>query len=306
MLNIRFSSVRAFALPLVVASLVLGSGTVFASSLIGSRTTSITLDISANKTAYIVGLTQSEASSVTGSNYLTTIKPYDAEKTGKGDTLHCWAATSANMLAYTGWGNVNGFRTEDDIFAYFTSNFTDDGSNTGYGNQWFMTGRYNAPMNWAQLTTTGSGGFWPNESIDYGYKSVYSDGVSGLQSLLGYLQKGYAVGLSIGWYGSVGRDGGHAVTAWGVTYDSAGNFLSLLISDSDNNYGRGVNAPDTLNELFLVYNAAGYYTFSNSGWGTGRLDGFNYLAAMPVPEPPAFMLFGLGLIGMILMRRKMA
>jgi len=125
---------------------------------------------------------------------------------------------------------------------------------------------------------------------------------------------------------------GHVLTLWGVTYDNAVNILSILVSDSDNSYGRGgASAPDTLNEIFLRYNASGnYYSLLNysfiGGYSDNRLMSFTYLSKMPslptvayvpplpiidppmpaIPEPPIYLMFGLGLVSMALMRRKMA
>ncbi|MDR2014889.1 MAG: PEP-CTERM sorting domain-containing protein [Azoarcus sp.] len=316
MLNSRFRLLHAFVFPLAAASLVFGPSAAFASSLIGTRNTSMTFSVNANdifpnRTAYIVGLTADEASRVTASNYLDIIRPYDAEKTGVGDTNLCWAAAAANMLAYTGWGNVNGFKTEDDIFSYYRNSFTDMGGDPDFALEWFAKGSY-TPIGWnewAQPTTADAGNFWPNANISFGYIE-YSDW-SSKDLLLPYLQDGYAVALTIGLYDEDGeRTGGHAVTVWGATYDNNyGKLMSLLVSDSDNHYGGGVDAPDTLNEFFLGFTPDGnYYTLDSNGFRVGRWEGFAYLAmaVTAVPEPPAFLLFGLGIISMALMGRRKA
>ena len=303
MLNARRPLVHA--LPVVAACLVFGSSTAFASSLIGSRNSSVTLDLGSNITAYITGLTASEAGSVTASNYLSIIHPYDAEKTGLYDTNLCWAATSANMLAYTGWGNVNGFQTEDDILAYYAANFTDMPGNQQYANEWFLSGNYQPTdwAGWAQLTTAGGGNFWPGVNVSYDYVNVYEEATK-LDSLLTYLQDGNAVSLMLAHYDNGQRSYGHAVTAWGATYDNAtGHLVSLLISDSDNDYGDGAFADDTLHEIFLVFDAvSGHYSFSNYYPG-GVFESFNTLASA-VPEPSVYLMFGLGILTMTLMRRK--
>ena len=65
------------------------------------------------------------------------------------DTLQCWAASCANMLWLSGWtdGLVNPrtnqpFSSEDDIFEYYNVNFSDEGSNTDRGIDWFFMGEY--------------------------------------------------------------------------------------------------------------------------------------------------------------------
>ena len=327
MLNARLPWVRAFAFPLVAACLVSGSGTAFASSLIGTRNTSITFEVDAKRTAYIVGLTESEASKVTGSNFLSVIRPFDAEKAGPNDVNYCWAAANANMLAYTGWGSVGTLRTEYDIYSYYTTMFTNKGSDPYYGLQWFINGTYPVHYTWtqwAQLRYSGSGGFLRNANLRYGYVDISNRGAAGLNSALSYLQNDYAVAFTLGSFYNGQHLTGHVLTLWGVTYDSiTGNILSILVSDSDNNYGRGgANAPDTLDEIFLKYNASGnYYSLLNysfiGGYSDNRLLGFTYLSKMPslptiayvpaipaVPEPPIYLMFGFGIISMALMRRK--
>lgn len=307
MQEMRHSHVYVIAFSFVVASLVFDSG--IASAAIGTRNASATFSIDENRTGYVTGLTSSEATGVTGSNYLNIIKPYDAEKANSlADSRLCWAAATSNLLAYTGWGNVNGFQTEDDIFAYFTSNFTDFRGSADYGVEWFITGNYQ-PFGWngwAQITTANTGGFWPDAGITMdgpilGYRNMSDE--PGINSILTYLQGGYAIGLTVGWYEEGMRRGEHTVTVWGATYDNAtGELVSLLISDSDDDKYDGVNAPDTLNELFLEYNA-NYYGFLNANWEKGRVDGFTYLASA-VPEPPVYLLLGLGLITVGIVRRR--
>ena len=65
------------------------------------------------------------------------------------DSLHCWAAACANMLWISGWadGIVNPrtgvpFESEDDIFKYYNVSFSDEGSNTDRGIDWFFMGEF--------------------------------------------------------------------------------------------------------------------------------------------------------------------
>jgi len=298
---------RIFGASFIAACLVCGIGTASAAE-IGSRNSSITLDLGDSKTAFITGLSEAELANVTATNFLSIIHPYDAEKTRINDSNLCWAATSANMLAYTGWGAVNGFQNEDDILAYFASNFNNNAGNPYYSNTWFITGDYNAPntSEWAQPTNEDAGGFWPDADYSYEYIEI-NDESQKLNTMLNYLEDGYAISLIIGWYYGETRNSGHSVTLWGVTTDAEGNYLSLLVSDSDNNSGQGRDAPDTLNELFLSYNDAGnYYTFLNSSYQTGRLEGYVYLSALSaVPEPEITMMLSLGLVIMAVVKRRL-
>jgi hypothetical protein len=101
-------------------------------SPIGSKMYDVDVQMYGTTYAYLVGLSATDyyyilSAPSTWFNNLGILNPYDAEKSNQGDSYMCWAAVSANMLAYTGWGNINGFQTEDDIFAYFVEHFTDDG-----------------------------------------------------------------------------------------------------------------------------------------------------------------------------------
>ena len=91
------------------------------------------------------------------------------------DTLHCWAASCSNMLWLSGWADVltnedvknprTGlpFSSEDDIFEYYNVNFSDQGSNTDRGIDWFFMGEYflSGSANGAHTMYKPSGGLKP-------------------------------------------------------------------------------------------------------------------------------------------------
>lgn len=65
------------------------------------------------------------------------------------DAAQCWAASASNMLWISGWTKGltdpetgRAFESEDDIFAYFTNNFSDSGSDIDRGIDWFFMGEY--------------------------------------------------------------------------------------------------------------------------------------------------------------------
>ena len=71
--------------------------------------------------------------------------------TGEGffDSMHCWAASTSNILWVSGWAprivNPNTgkpFSSEDDVFEYFNSSFSDAGSEAKSGIDWFFMGEY--------------------------------------------------------------------------------------------------------------------------------------------------------------------
>ncbi|MDO5567012.1 MAG: hypothetical protein Q4G59_10185, partial [Planctomycetia bacterium] len=130
---------------------------------------SVDFMISETEGAFLTGVsdaeleTYSHAISVASSEQYYVGVFYDAEKTGIGDSELCWAGSASNVLFYTGWANEElGFNNEDDVFDYFRSHFSDYGSQTYYGIDWFLTGDYEATgwPGWAQPTSQG-GAFYP-------------------------------------------------------------------------------------------------------------------------------------------------
>ncbi len=264
-------------------------------SMVGDYYT-IDFALAGTQRAYLTGLTASQVIDLAeGISSFQTDVFYDAEKTDVGDTELCWAATCSNMLRYTGWGMVSDFQTEDDILAYFTSHFTDDGSTIEAGNEWFLTGVY-APDDddddddddeGSQLTQAG-GAFWPGahwnevggtlDAITL-HQSVNSDGklietadfsfnMEVVTTLTNHLQNGDAVGLGVEWMNqsTMEPEGGHAITLWGYAYDTAYTiydpeyYTMLFVSDSDdaNPAAGGIGgaaAPDQLQTYAISWDA---------------------------------------------------
>ncbi|MDR2642637.1 MAG: fibronectin type III domain-containing protein, partial [Planctomycetaceae bacterium] len=285
-----------------------GSPEPTAGSAIGSRKSiKANIQLEGTQFAFIAGLSQDEYNQfMGGSNDLSIVQPYDAEKyyVDGTDLNLCWAASASNMLAYTSWGDVNGFQNEDDIFDYFRENFTDRGSNQFLGLEWFFTGDYGTMVvdlegrpilgnpEWAQ-PTPGSGGLydnvtWNNHQLISGENivSVISSDISNaaaLQEVKSKLDSGYAIGLGIDW---LDVNIGHAITMWGFVYDTSmtgeSYYLSLLVCDSDN-YGRlddPHGAVDTLDRLDMRYDSSlGCYVFTNPpAYSTGKLSDYTWLA----------------------------
>ncbi|MDR1958641.1 MAG: right-handed parallel beta-helix repeat-containing protein, partial [Planctomycetaceae bacterium] len=263
-------------------------------SPIGSKSYSITVGVGGTLEAYLTGLTATEKNSIIAGSisFLSTLNPFDAEKIWSGDRNHCWAGTSSNMLAYAGWGSDKGFQTEDDLFNYFRSNFTDDAGRSYYGNDWFITGNY-TPTGWKDWAQpTGSGGLYS----DYNIQTVAADvcpmnSASGITNVVNNLKEGSAVGLSLGWFDQYhNRTGGHAITMWGAVYDTAKSntandyYVSLLVTDSDD--GSGVNAANVLKSLSIEYTSSyTSYRFSSYSGGNGYLENYTWLAQYPLANP---------------------
>lgn len=270
---------------------------------------SVTFSAGGTKMAFLTGLSLEEKTKIENGtitiNTLSQLNPYDAEKydvsrSYYGDIDHCWAKASANMLAYAGWGNVNGFQDEDDIADYFKNNFTDVGGSTFFGNEWYISGHYQPKVNgwqgWAmpKAGSTG-GGLFPNVAY-----SSYSgtEGIAApvsITSALEKLKEGTAVGLSVDWTNNLGvRQGGHAVTVWGMVYDTAylsrsnQYYVSLLMTDSDdsNNDSAPRSRPNRLQNHAIAWNYTyarfAFTSYGKSGNNTGFLREFVYLKQCPV------------------------
>lgn len=72
----------------------------------------------------------------------------DAEKDpNPGDDKLCWAATTANMLEWTGWGFVGPnsliLGGTDEFFQFFRSHVSDKGNLVPYGIEWWFHGELN-------------------------------------------------------------------------------------------------------------------------------------------------------------------
>ncbi|MDO4627627.1 MAG: YDG domain-containing protein [Planctomycetia bacterium] len=225
----------------------------------------------------------------------------DAEKewSNTEDDELCWAASLANMLWYTGWGNealatdADGnplFRNEDDLFDYFCDSFTDYGGHTYYGMEWFLTGNYHVQgdSNWSQVKNSENGGFYTG---DYKFISIMdlstANTLAGMSDMTTGLRNASAVSLGVGWYRSTTsteRMGGHALTVWGYVYDTAYSsadaayYAGLFLTDSDDT--QGTDARESVNQLCYIpirwdSSKNNWYFINHSSYG--YLDNFTIL-----------------------------
>jgi len=165
----------------------------------------------------------------------------DAEKTADNgdDNLMCWAASSSNILEWTGWGKVGGMTNTDEMFAHFQDNFTDAGGNPYYGWDWWFDGT-NDPQgvdSWAQDNAVGGGGFYPTLDI-LDYRRASSDDSQAMENIDTWLTDGYGTTLSLA--GNMA----HSITCWGfkTTTDTSGStsYTGVWVTDSDDSkYGNG-------------------------------------------------------------------
>lgn len=199
---------------------------------------------------YLTGLTQDNvseirqaiiASYVEGENFdLKNLGFIDAEKTepGDGDDNMCWAATTANLLTYTGWAAQADFDSSDDLFEVFIDAFENKGGNVKFATGWFINGISTPEL--AQ-PREGTGRYLPR----YHYNDLVEEfnlrqnAAEQLATVFDRLKTGYGASLSLNIYGSEGLEGGHAVTCWGFVTDvrypetSKDYYKSVLVTDSD-------------------------------------------------------------------------
>lgn len=226
-----------------------------------------------------------------------------------GDSELCWAATTSNILYYTGWAqHAEVFQnkddlTEDDVMDLFYNNFNDGAGHVRFGLEWFFNGNFGPDDTakyphgsktndaWARRKAGSTdGGYFPTCSPLYYYENYMadvtdtpsksktgSDDAQSIETALTRLREGYGVGLSMAWYeidekmGGYTRNGGHAVTIWGcIVKKDAAEF------DKDNYAALLIGDPDSdaVNDLNPIP--------ANYTVGTDRRTAPNKLCLMPL------------------------
>ncbi|HSV42138.1 MAG TPA: hypothetical protein VLH13_01840, partial [Methanomassiliicoccales archaeon] len=178
----------------------------------------------------------SDAEKIPGDDGAMNPEPY---LVGESDDLLCWAATTANMLEYTGWGFVDGMDTPDEMLDYFEVHVTDEGSKIWYGlSFWGFGFLYDPGDGWA--TSDGVGGnFWPTDMISY--MTYEDDTAHSMKDIEQNLASNRACGIEID---EVSGGGEHAITVWGVTIDdtiedidNAARYKGIWLTDPDDGKG---------------------------------------------------------------------
>ncbi len=211
---------------------------------------------------------------------------YDAEKSPSNteDDLLCWAATASNVLAWTGWGDVDGMTTADDNFAYYQDHWTDAGSLMRFGWEWWLDGTNSSQgwSGWSQVDVVG-GGFYPGDAYaDYAH--IASSPANSMATIDSYLNSGYGVGIGI--YGP----GGHAISVWGFNYTEGNpsDYQGIWVTDSDDSKYIE-DAPDQLH-YYEVENSGGSWFlqdyYGSDSWYIDVVAGLEQSPyAAPAPEP---------------------
>lgn len=207
----------------------------------------------------------------------------DAEKSpaNSQDDLMCWAAAASNILEWTGWGNVNGMTTTDQMFAYFQDHWTDEGGLMYYGWDWWFDGTNDSQgfSGWSQVDVAG-GGFFQQETFSQYFRRS-SNTQNAARTIRDWLQEGY--GVSLGVYGP----GGHAITVWGVRYDTGNpnNILGIYVTDSDDGKS-STNPSDQLQYYELEFSNNQWYLqnfYGSNSWYIGLVEGLARRGAVQSP-----------------------
>ena len=197
----------------------------------------------------------------------------DAEKLADAnDSELCWAATASNMLWLTGWvkdvtnpQTGEAFKSEDELFQFLISNYTNSGSRDYFGIKWVFDGvnivqatdgysivypenNSNDNSKSAQIKADTSETSYkdglisgmPAESVSDIYDSSTSSNVAALlEDSIELLKEGFAIGLAAFNYDDNGNSSnGHAITAMGYVKQLGENIVNaikgIFIADSDN------------------------------------------------------------------------
>ena len=178
------------------------------------------------ETVYLAGLTadnveeiQSEIiqSYVSGQPFnLTHLDFIDAEKASlkNTDSNLCWAASTADILAYTGWAKQAGFQNEDEVLALFANSYSNSGGYTYYALAWFFNNASivgNSGVSYAKiLNYPDSGGYLRNYAFDMVSSEDWLQNGDDMNNLLRHLKAGDGCSLGLALTSKSGGSGGHA------------------------------------------------------------------------------------------------
>ncbi|MBS1369155.1 MAG: hypothetical protein HPZ91_04270 [Lentisphaeria bacterium] len=175
----------------------------------------------------------------------------DAEKLmGIQDQDYCWAASTANVLTWTGWAENSqpAFANEDETFEYFIESWKNETGEQQDAFSWFLNGA-NATGNCA--VPVEGGNLYPTLDCKDYMITVTADEAGGdfAELLLSCFISGY--GVTFGIYSDQGL--AHAITGWG--FELKGKDIYLYYSDSDSDSWGGSSdrrdAPNRLSKTLL-------------------------------------------------------
>jgi len=224
----------------------------------------------------------------------------DAEKSPSDPANEmCWAAVAANVLDWSGWGQVAGMSTADDMFGYIRSYWANQAGLPGYAWDWWFDGTIKP----GKIVLPGGGNFYPTKDIN-NYHEVYSGTNEGMMAgIHDYLRAGCGVGIGV--YGF--PVGAHALTAWGVHYDplDPSNYFGIFVTDSDDDKDQ-TDPPDALHyyEVYLSTMGGPPTWFLRDFYGSDYAFIQFVEALAPIPEPVTVLGVSLALCGLVRYARK--
>ena len=283
---------------------------------VGSEYFSVTFDIpGTNQEVFLTGLIAEYVEELQGQiisgytsgadfdierlSFIDTEKTYEAD----GDDQLCWAASTADILTYTGWAAQAGFDNEDDVFEALIASYTNDGSNATRALTWFFNGSASGDNSGIDNGDTfsyitdypNSGGYLRDYAADTlnAYMNIY--GPDEIGDMFGRLRFGCGISLGLMVYTrGESTTGGHAVTLWGYSVDKTRaasdpeRYISIFFTDSDSDEvvdGDRRDAPNIMSNHRLVRDSAGYFYFNYDSRAVGYLDDYTYLLPY-TPDTP--------------------
>lgn len=212
------------------------------------------------------------------------------------DSLMCWAATSSNVLNFTGWtwdrDGDGALELYDDVYHEFLAEFENQAGGGAMAYEHYVN-KY-----WGDALSL-QGETW----LDY-FHQESNDSIL-MQTVAEFMNYNFGI------YVSITNDSGtlgHAITAWGYETDADGNFIRIAVTNSDRGYVSGVMVPmlQWYNVSFNADNSRWYLTDYGTDVYMRRIDAFaqNSLLA-DVPEPVTLVLFVFGLAGLARTGRRM-
>ena len=286
-----------------------------------------------------VGIANAAVDYVTGVSAASGWSDVNKTNVYGSDSLMCWAAAASNALVYTGWtgwdstangGTGGAYASADDIYAVFTAGWSNAAGNAMFAYEWWMTNRTESYFvdgggNSVKQFPSAGLNFYPGEVVQSGAGSVtgvvWTPGPNDIyNSINSYItaDRGLVAAIDVNAPGG-GGSYSHAITIWG--WDPVAEEIYITDSDDGMDALRTYDFYQSGGNMFID-NYSNLYTGStdvmiaqlvrlarndsnvqpNHPTNGGGDDG----NGTQVPEPASLLLFGAGLSGVMLLRKKMS
>lgn len=163
----------------------------------------------------------------------------DANPDDASDDNLCWAFSSSNILAWTGWEVEPDLTTDQDIFLSYKTHWTNVGGMMKYAWNWWVDGTYPpSGAEWSQLINPDPNGdgqdqngrHWPDYSFVDHYSASWKTNI--MAAVTDYLHSGYGVTLRLYDQSKSTDTVGHALTVWGYQAYKDGTVIGLYVTDA--------------------------------------------------------------------------